>query len=470
MSIQRKTIGLALLLGTLVAGIGTAQGQNVLPDKYANGNARYGNPNPGAKAPHQPLAPVDFEHDYQPFAPADLSEFGNGPPPRVGFFGSYERLYWSISKPPLATVGSVGAQGIFFDPLSNNDIFAVNSFDTGVFNADAGWGNRYDLGYMENRNHGWLVSIIQGLSQNQTSNNLGGYILFDDPTGLLEGFTDVNDDGFDDDRNLNNVFGRPPFNWDSDDDGEPDANLPIPFPPFPANVPNGDDIIPSDQPGAGTDLGDRVAIATPFDEVQYTNRATMDGVELMRTFRVPRFHDGSDLELWYGVRYLQVKDRMTLLGIGGFLDSTYMNTTITNNIVGPQIGARWSKRLNRWTISTEGRFLAGFNAQSGSQYWVMGSEITQPAFVNGPALTTLTARHSSSGETFAPAGEFRVQASYYFTKAIALKVGYTLLYVDGIQRAADSVDYSVPSFGINRNNTEDYILTNGVNFGIEINR
>jgi hypothetical protein len=269
---------------------------------------------------------------------------------------------------------------------------------------------------------------------------------------------------------LNNVYGRPPLNWDSDDDGEPDANLPAPFPPFPANVPNGDDIIPSGVAGAGTDLGDRVAMATPFDTVDYSNRVSMDGVELMRMFRVPRFHDGSDLELYYGVRYLQVKDRMTLLATGGFLDATYMNTTITNNIVGPQIGVRWSHQRNRWTISSEGRFLAGFNAQSGSQYWVVGSEITNPPVVNGPATTTLSARRSSNGETFAPAGEFRVQGSYYFTKSIAVKVGYTLLYVDGIQRAADSVNYSLPSFGINRHNTEDYILTNGVNFGIEINR
>jgi hypothetical protein len=368
-------------------------------------------------------------------------------------------------------VGSEAAQfvGNYYEPDSNLELAKRNTFDTGVFNGDFGWGNRYDLGWVDTDNCGWLVSILSNLSQNQTYQNAGGTILFDDPLGLLINYTDWNDDGFDDDRNGNNIYGRDGKDTDSPPDGVPDQPWSPPdsgllvTPPPPNLDPN------VSQPIGG---GDQVRFATTFDTVKMTNRVSFDGVELMRTSRIPRFHDGSDFQLLYGVRYLQVKDRFTILGVndGGVFDSTYMNTTIQNEIVGPQIGFRWSLQRERWTCSAEGRFMAAANFQNGNQYWTYATETLTPPVRNAPAVTVSAVRNEAHNTEFTPLGELRVQTSYYLTRAVALKVGYTVLYADGIQRAANSVHYSLPNFGIRNNDGDDYILTNGLSFGVEVNR
>lgn len=481
MSIHRRLFWLTLAGSILFpATLATAQPRDISMQygtvegpSYAYGNAPYSAPNPTGKPAHTPFAPVQFDHDWQPFAPADISEYGNSPKRRYGFFASYERLYWAISKPPTAMVGSESAQyvGNYYEPNTNLELPRRNSFDTGVFNGDFGWGNRYDLGWVDMDNKGWLVSILSNLSQNQTFGhgpvvvpddddnttpptnygNQGGTILFDDPLGLFINYTDWNDDGFDDDRNGNNIYGRDGEDTDVPPDGEP--NLPY-FPPDSGLLPD----------------GDQVRFAPTFLNVKMTNRVEFNGVELMRTWRIPRFHDGSDFQWLFGVRYLQVKDRFTLLGSGGLFDSTWMNTTIQNEIVGPQVGFRWSLQRSRWSCSAEGRFMAGANFQNGNQYWVFLSEVETPPIRNAPALTVFSARNAAHNTEFTPLGELRVQTSYYLTRAVALKVGYTLLYADGIQRASNSVVYQVPDGGIKNNHGDDYILTNGLSFGIEVNR
>jgi hypothetical protein len=438
---------------SLAIGANSSFAQTMRP-KYAYGNAEYSTPAPEKKKAHQPFAPVQFDHDLQPFAPADISEYGNGPKSRVGFFASYERLYWSISKPALAIVGSRAAEGLYYqdgvttggDPPIDAT-FQTNSFTTGFMNADLSWGNRYDLGYIDDNDRGWLVSILSNLDQNQGQASQGGNILFDDPLDQLLGFTDIENDGFDDDRDQDGIFGR--------DGIGPVGVQPVLqfFPP---------------------DLDDMVKFLPRFDDVQITNRASINGVELMRTARIPKFHDGSELEIMAGVRYLQFKDRFEVTATGGPLDAFFMNTTLQNDIVGPQIGARWSTRRARWTISSEGRFMAGFNFQNGTQYALIdNSNLNDPDNLirNRPAtITRMSARSSSFDEEFSPTAEFRLQASYYLTKAFALKVGYSALYVDSVSRASNRIEWSLPNYGILQNNTSEYVLANGLSFGIEMNR
>jgi hypothetical protein len=457
MAIHGRVIWMFAAIG-LLAGAESSHAQTMKP-KYAYGNAEYSAPKPNMKPAHQPFAPVQFDHDLQPFAPADISEYGNGPKSRVGFFASYERLYWSISKPALAIVGSQAAEGVYYQdgvlgtvtgPPPLDQSIQTNSFTTGFLNADFAWGNRYDLGYMDDNDRGWLVSILSNLDQNQGQASQGGNILFDDPLGQLLGFTNVDlefADPFDDDRDQDGIFGR--------DGIGPVGLVPVLqfFPP---------------------DLDDQVKFLPRFDNVLITNRASVNGVELMRTARIPKFHDGSELELMAGVRYLQFKDRFEVTATGGPLDAFFMNTTMQNDIVGPQLGARWSLRRARWTISSEGRFMAGFNFQNGTQYALIdNTNLNDPDNLirNRPAtITRMSARSSSYDEEFSPTAEFRLQASYYLTKAFALKVGYTALYADSVSRASNRIEWALPNYGILQNNTYEYLFTNGLSFGIEINR
>jgi hypothetical protein len=82
----------------------------------------------------QPFGPMeDFGHDLQMFAPAEVSSFGGGPEPNTGYFVAYDRVNWSVSR-------------------------ALHSSQPNEM--DWTWGNRLDLGYMTNDEHGWLVEIL----------------------------------------------------------------------------------------------------------------------------------------------------------------------------------------------------------------------------------------------------------------------------------------------------------------------
>jgi hypothetical protein len=114
--------------------------QDVKP-VYENGNAEYSDPVPAVHRPFLGFNPVDFEPLVQPFAPAETSGYGNGPRPKIGFFGSYERLYWSFSKPATAIIGSPTAVGPWLTP-SFSLVNFVNTADTGFMQANPAWGNR----------------------------------------------------------------------------------------------------------------------------------------------------------------------------------------------------------------------------------------------------------------------------------------------------------------------------------------
>ena len=53
----------------------------------------------------QPFGPLQWEPDGQPFAPPELSTYGNGPSLNYGWYFQYDRLYWTISQPKYSEIG-----------------------------------------------------------------------------------------------------------------------------------------------------------------------------------------------------------------------------------------------------------------------------------------------------------------------------------------------------------------------------
>ena len=307
MSINRKTIWLTLVGSLLVPAAAVAQRHPIVPQynnvigaKYANGNAQYSAPRPAENGRwgQPPLVPVQFDHDWQPFAPAEISDFGNGIKPNYGYFASYDRLYWWIGRPDTTDIGSAAAEGprlrvgldgtaqppipLAPDPgnpgefIPNPATFPqqgvvvneMNSLDTSIVSGDPGWGNRYELGYMDTTNHGWLVSIIDKVSQNQGIVANDVQVMFRDPDMVLFGFYDVNFDGIDDDINGNGYHGR-------------DGDLTLPVTPD-----------PDGNEAPFVDYGDATETIPRFRNVTIRNKVTLNGIELMRTYRAPQLHDG----------------------------------------------------------------------------------------------------------------------------------------------------------------------------------
>jgi hypothetical protein len=446
----------------------------------ANSNLNYSNPNPSwenASAPFAESAPqshglivphsLGFEPKWDWFAPAETSSYGNGPRAKIGAWGSYERVFWSMSSPSAAAIGSTTATGpILFVPESEvippflvprSDVFPNGpTVDNRFIAAVGSWGNRWELGYTDTDNRGLMVSVLDHVSQANYTVVNNPAIALDDPAGLLLAFGNFT---------FTPVQGNPASEFT--------VSLPI------------------------------VEMPTAFDVITMKNVLTLNGVELMATYRAPRLHKGGYFQLLYGARWLQISDAFIFEGFGngffiqsatatypspliGFnsasatvsfpinvLAHTLFSTRAINNLVGPQIGGRWEVQRGRWVTSLEARFLAAANFQNLSQKTLLG-DLARFTLSNVSAITDFRGLGSQTHQyttTFSPVGELRVQTSYQATSNVALKVGYTGLVVGNISRASNRIDYSgVNLISILPTNFNQTFWSNGLNFGVEINR
>ena len=87
----------------------------------------------------QLFKPFDFPQyhsDFQFFAPGHIDTYGGGPKHKTGWFATYDRVYMNVTRPEFSTF----------------DGFATNF-------GDFTWGNRFDLGYIDDDSKGWIATI-----------------------------------------------------------------------------------------------------------------------------------------------------------------------------------------------------------------------------------------------------------------------------------------------------------------------
>ncbi len=448
-----------------------------------------------------PFKPSNIRYDFELFAPPDLSTYGNWPRPNEGFFFQYDRMYMAIQQPSRTEIGVPGGSAVGlingvpqFDPTEQpaSEILTEysNSLDTGFLLADQTWGNRFELGFMED-NKGWFVSIFNLQDQDQTftfggssddGDEPGGlFMVFNDPENRLLGFVDTNNDGFDDDINLSGpitptnrvfgVFGRPvgdgpTINLDTDNDGVPD-----------------------DWAGF-TDFGDQVWLVPIFNSITVSNVTSMAGVEANRSWRYDIAHRGGVWEAFVGVRWLLYKDRFSVVAVNdedidenpvGLPGTSFWDSSVSNNMVGPQIGLRYKQSAGRFSVGTELRFLAAANFQSVHLNGQLASALPQIPLqpddfgglnpTNVPYNMVRTSFNNwQYDETFAPVGELRANVSYQLTKAISVQAGYNFLLGGGISRGSRRIEYTLPALRILDNNKHDAWFVNGLNVGVTVNR
>lgn len=410
---------------------------------YENGPAPFSNDNPGSNKGLSPFHPVGFEPQFDWFAPAETSGYGRGPRPHIGYFFSYERLFWSMSSPEKAYIGSEDGP---FNPAVLP--VALPSVDNRWIRANGGWGNRWELGYIDTDDYGWLVSVLDHVSQSNYQIVQDPSFSLGDPLGLLSGVV--------------------PFNVT---DSDPVETVTV-------NV--------------GT-------LPFQFGEFRMNSHVRLNGVELSRFYRARKLHNGSYFELLYGVRWFQIDDAVIIEGDGNgtnpenitldfigldpstftipmnILDGSIWSNRVLNNLVGPQIGVRFFRQRGRWVTSLSTRFLAAANFQNIILKTDLGNQtVANQGAINNNVSTSfrgLGADMERNVTTFAPMGELRVNVAWQATRNVGLKVGYTGLVVGGIARASNTIDYDSPDLiGIRRGNNHQVFFVNGLNFGVEINR
>ena len=468
--------------------------------------------------------------------PADLSSYGRGKQPNVGYFFNFDYLGWWIPKPADVDIGSPTAEGItvYRDDLTSYEQY--NTYDTSFYGAEYKHGQRVEFGRVGRDGWGWFVSTYRFGTMNQRVNVTGAIdVCFDSSNttdGLLYGYTPVLISG----------------TAASSASGSGSTTASAALYQFYEKTP------PYDPITEGT-LG---RLPVTFDEASFRLKVQTWSVEVNAMKRFRQFHRGGNLEVFMGCRYFQFDDTFDVDlmgtdrwvyfdGTGGesgdddddddddtstgdsgnttnnagtgtmqiaprsILADTYWVTTAQNRVVGPQIGFRWFKLFNRWTLSCEGRFLAGYNAQTVRQRGRLGTELAN-GYTGGD-----TGGDSGSGDTgsttgsglsetmtqyriytpyrmlqatgfdyrefrgeWAPAAELRLQAAYQITNSVSFRAGWTGLWMDGLARGSTVTTYNLYDgsetavrykiMGIDMDKNRETIFTHGINVGIEINR
>ncbi len=92
------------------------------------------------------IDPLEFDPDWQWFAPIDMASLGELSPKKrasVGWFGSYDRTRTWISRPDGPAVAN----------FPGNEQFSTNGA------GDFTWGGRLDLGFVRKSGSGWLFNF-----------------------------------------------------------------------------------------------------------------------------------------------------------------------------------------------------------------------------------------------------------------------------------------------------------------------
>lgn len=473
-----------------------------------------------------PFGPEPYSHDFQLFAPAEIDIDNEPVQDNYGYWAGYNKLAWTYTGERV-TIGSPDvvalAEVIYRDNPQDEGTppppYQIqNTLTNAGPKAGFAFGDRYEFGY-RSRGNGWTIGILDGPANTQTevygfiprpdggvppfidpdytsNSDIGpgpngapqadfdlrafGFgavpVLFEMPTGYLTGFRDY----------LNFLAGAAtgtqggPLlyvgNYGATQEPGTDDDT-IPF------FRLADDIDEDGTPGAGfividdtivgffTDFDDLHQFQIFFDNVTVRNRTETSGVEAMWEHELTNRHymakhQNNRVSLSFGGRFFRMKDQFDVNGEGSVLGRSFWNTSFTNQVVGPQIGASWTNQRQRWMVGADTKFLFGYNVADWAQDGIMGEELI-PGALNRPLYARPTAFSHGLQETgFSPIGELRMRASYFLTKAFTLNVGYTGMYVGNIHRAATSVRYSLPDMGYSKAGTQD-VLINGVDFGIE---
>jgi hypothetical protein len=226
-----------------------------------------------------------------------------------------------------------------------------------------------------------------------------------------------------------------------------------------------------EQIATGVDFDDLHIFNIRFDQMFVRNTTETTGVELMRTHELdntylPVKERRNRFSIGYGARFFRLRDDFYWEGRGDVLGRTYVGTNAENQLVGPQIRAKWTHQRGRFGFDLDGRFLAAYNIGDISQTSAVG-EWLNPGGINSLINAQPTfSQYGRQENTFSPMAEMRVEASYQITSAFALKLGYTAMFVDNITRASQVVDYRLPDMGLLEGGHQD-IFINGADFGIE---
>lgn len=163
------------------------------------------------------------------------------------------------------------------------------------------------------------------------------------------------------------------------------------------------------------------------DRMRINSNSRLNNAEI-NYFRRTGFNN---IALLAGFRYLNLDETFSINAsdIDAGQSSDY-NIRATNRLYGAQFGGRWQKRWDAIGLDFIGK--AG----------IFGNCAKQQTFVGDFDNTFVLRNSSTSGSRAAFVGELGLNGTCQLTKAFYARVGYTLLWVEGLARAMDQLDFT----------------------------
>jgi hypothetical protein len=206
----------------------------------------------------------------------------------------------------------------------------------------------------------------------------------------------------------------------------------------------------------------------PFERMQGSSYMQSRGVQVEHVIRFkPRLREEVDKreqtqttwEIFYGARFYQFDDSYTFDANGGILGHTWAQTSVDNEHGGPHLGVGWSLNRGKWQFGVSGLLQAGFASADASQIAAIGEDLS-PGQINSPYFNWSYAVNAQDDSQFGSLyGELRAQAERQITDQVTLTMGCSGYYFEDMRYADDSINWSVPEFGLTDNGTDDELIT-----------
>jgi len=253
-----------------------------------------------------------------------------------------------------------------------------------------------------------------------------------------------------------------------------------------------------------------------FDKARMWNDISTWGVELNYLRRAHQTRLGR-FELGLGVRYMKWDEDFGFWGGSerygtgeiyspNFLDDTTIETNADNNLVGPQIGIKWSRQTGRFGMEVLAKFTAAYNAQqvtmestiasNGYASGLYGFDSIYSGKVDTASDTTvedsngnkylqyiapnirangMTGWDKKDYDVFTPIAEIGVKFNIELTSKIKMNLGWSGIYAGNIARPTGMADFTLDMAGqgvmglVDGKNKSD-VFMHGFVFGLTINR
>ena len=368
-----------------------------------------------------PVDPFAFDPQFRWFEPVydiDLEELKPEKRAANGWFATYDRLNLYGSRPETVDT----------------------NFEGGEFKLDAGWGHRYEVGYMKpHKDTGYTFTY--------TDNTVNE--LFTVTNEAANRFITIDDDGNVDGSVTTNIRGQ---------------------------------TTPAEE-GNNLNFQNRF-----FDEHRTVNQMDYDSYEFNKTWRMTPYHYGGILEPMVGFRYVNLHDTNLIddfnravdiadvlnpfnTGSLGLQDSiTRREADTENQIYLAQFGGRYFKQRARFTYVADFRAFFGGASQNSSTRQTTFIQAYGGAGAVAAGTTGVLTQFDSTqpvirrDESFVAGFDLRGTLGYQLTRMVQVRAGFQLVdFATGIWRGGAGDDALLLG-----DRDQDYVMLGGT-FGISLN-